>query len=167
MKTVDTCAAEFEAHTPYHYSTYEDDDEVAPSDKPKIILISLACATPVYLNTATAVRNVDRRVVEAARSFGLKKLRLLREVTFPLALPGILTGLRFSMAVSVLALVAAEQINANSGIGAMMLTAQGNLNTQTVFCCVVLYMGIGICFDAIIRIVEVLSLRWRAGVSVR
>ncbi|HEY1223362.1 MAG TPA: ABC transporter permease [Acidimicrobiales bacterium] len=137
------------------------------SDKPKIILISLACATPVYLNTATAVRNVDRRVVEAARSFGLKKLRLLREVTFPLALPGILTGLRFSMAVSVLALVAAEQINANSGIGAMMLTAQGNLNTQTVFCCVVLYMGIGICFDAIIRIVEVLSLRWRAGVSVR
>ena len=30
MKTVDTCAAEFEAHTPYHYSTYEDDDEVRP-----------------------------------------------------------------------------------------------------------------------------------------
>ncbi|MFZ1062673.1 MAG: ABC transporter permease [Acidimicrobiales bacterium] len=136
-------------------------------DKPKIILISLACATPVYLNTANAVRNVDRRVVEAARSFGLKRLRLLKEVTFPLALPGILTGLRFSMAVSVLALVAAEQINANSGIGAMMLTAQGNLNTQTVFCCVVLYMSIGICFDAIIRVVEALSLRWRAGVSVR
>ena len=39
MKTVDTCAAEFEAHTPYHYSTYEDDDEVAPSDRPKIIII--------------------------------------------------------------------------------------------------------------------------------
>jgi carbamoyl-phosphate synthase large subunit len=39
MKTVDTCAAEFEAHTPYHYSTYEDDDEVAPSGRPKIIII--------------------------------------------------------------------------------------------------------------------------------
>ena len=39
MKTVDTCAAEFEAHTPYHYSTYEDDDEVAPSDRPKIIIL--------------------------------------------------------------------------------------------------------------------------------
>jgi carbamoyl-phosphate synthase large subunit len=39
MKTVDTCAAEFEAHTPYHYSTYEDDDEVAGSDRPKIIII--------------------------------------------------------------------------------------------------------------------------------
>ena len=39
MKTVDTCAAEFEAHTPYHYSTYEDDDEVAPSGRPKIIIL--------------------------------------------------------------------------------------------------------------------------------
>jgi carbamoyl-phosphate synthase large subunit len=39
MKTVDTCAAEFEAHTPYHYSTYEDDDEVTAGDRPKIIII--------------------------------------------------------------------------------------------------------------------------------
>jgi carbamoyl-phosphate synthase large subunit len=39
MKTVDTCAAEFEARTPYHYSTYEDDDEVAPSTRPKIIIV--------------------------------------------------------------------------------------------------------------------------------
>jgi carbamoyl-phosphate synthase large subunit len=39
MKTVDTCAAEFEAHTPYHYSTYEDTDEVAPGDRPKVIIL--------------------------------------------------------------------------------------------------------------------------------
>jgi carbamoyl-phosphate synthase large subunit len=39
MKTVDTCAAEFEAHTPYHYSTYEDDDEVTASDRPKIVIV--------------------------------------------------------------------------------------------------------------------------------
>ncbi len=136
-------------------------------EKPKIILIAMACSTPIYLNTATGVRNVDRKVVEAARSFGLGKIRLIRQVTFPLALPNILTGLRFSMAISVLALVAAEQINANSGIGAMMLTAEGNLNSQTVFCCVVLYMAIGVCFDAIVRTIEHFALRWRAGVAVR
>jgi carbamoyl-phosphate synthase large subunit len=38
-KTVDTCAAEFEAYTPYHYSTYEWEDEVRPTDKPKIIIL--------------------------------------------------------------------------------------------------------------------------------
>ncbi len=39
FKTVDTCAAEFEAETPYHYSTYEDTDEVAPSSRPKVIIL--------------------------------------------------------------------------------------------------------------------------------
>ena len=39
FKTVDTCAAEFAAETPYHYSTYEDEDEVRASDKPRVIIL--------------------------------------------------------------------------------------------------------------------------------
>jgi len=39
FKTVDTCAAEFEANTPYHYSTYEDEDEVAPSSRDRVIIL--------------------------------------------------------------------------------------------------------------------------------
>ncbi|HRW37007.1 MAG TPA: carbamoyl-phosphate synthase large subunit, partial [Aquihabitans sp.] len=39
FKTVDTCGAEFEAETPYHYSTYEDTDEVRPSERPKVLIL--------------------------------------------------------------------------------------------------------------------------------
>ena len=39
FKMVDTCAAEFEAHTPYYYSTYEDEDEARDSAKPKIVIL--------------------------------------------------------------------------------------------------------------------------------
>jgi carbamoyl-phosphate synthase large subunit len=39
MKTVDTCGAEFEAHTPYHYATYEDEDEVRPADRPRVVIL--------------------------------------------------------------------------------------------------------------------------------
>ncbi len=39
FKTVDTCGAEFEAETPYHYSTYEDEDEVRPGDRPKVLIL--------------------------------------------------------------------------------------------------------------------------------
>jgi carbamoyl-phosphate synthase large subunit len=39
FKTVDTCGAEFEADTPYHYSTYEDEDEVRPSDRLKVVIL--------------------------------------------------------------------------------------------------------------------------------
>ncbi|HUH07401.1 MAG TPA: carbamoyl-phosphate synthase large subunit, partial [Egibacteraceae bacterium] len=39
FKTVDTCAAEFDAHTPYHYSTYEEETEVRASDRPKVMIL--------------------------------------------------------------------------------------------------------------------------------
>jgi carbamoyl-phosphate synthase large subunit len=39
FKTVDTCAAEFEAHTPYHYSTYEEEDEVVPSSRDRVVIL--------------------------------------------------------------------------------------------------------------------------------
>jgi carbamoyl-phosphate synthase large subunit len=39
FKTVDTCGAEFEAETPYHYSTYEDEDEVRPGQKPRVVIL--------------------------------------------------------------------------------------------------------------------------------
>ncbi|MDG2112938.1 MAG: carbamoyl-phosphate synthase large subunit, partial [Actinomycetota bacterium] len=39
FKTVDTCAAEFDAETPYHYSTYEDEDEVRPGHKPRMLIL--------------------------------------------------------------------------------------------------------------------------------
>ena len=39
FKTVDTCGAEFDATTPYHYSTYEDEDEVRRSDRPKVVIL--------------------------------------------------------------------------------------------------------------------------------
>jgi carbamoyl-phosphate synthase large subunit len=38
-KTVDTCAAEFEAFTPYHYSTYEEETEIIPTNKPKVMIL--------------------------------------------------------------------------------------------------------------------------------
>ena len=39
FKTVDTCGAEFDAETPYHYSTWEDEDEVRPSDRTKVMIL--------------------------------------------------------------------------------------------------------------------------------
>jgi len=39
FKTVDTCGAEFEAYTPYHYSTYEDEDEIAPSGRRRVVIL--------------------------------------------------------------------------------------------------------------------------------
>jgi sulfonate transport system permease protein len=84
-----------------------------------------------------------------------------------MALPGILSGLRFAGSVSVLALVIAEQLNADRGIGALLIAAQGYEQWLTVFCIVVVYMAFGILIDLFFRVVEHLSTPWRVGVALR
>jgi sulfonate transport system permease protein len=134
---------------------------------PKVALISLATTFPMYINTAAAMRNVDRKVVEAARSYGLHGIRLVREVIFPLSLPGLLTGLRFSLGLSVLALVGAETIASNGGIGYLINQAEQFQQTSIVFCGVIIYAALGLSADLLVRVIEKFALPWRAGVSVR
>ena len=50
---MDTCAAEFSSETPYHYSTWEDENEVLPSEKPKVIILG---AGPSGLSTAYGIK---------------------------------------------------------------------------------------------------------------
>jgi sulfonate transport system permease protein len=134
---------------------------------PKVALIALATTFPMYINTAAAMRNVDRKVVEAARSYGLHGIRLVREVIFPLSLPGLLTGLRFSLGLSVLALVGAETIASNGGIGYLINQAEQFQETSIVFCGVIIYAALGLSADLLVRVIEKFALPWRAGVSVR
>jgi sulfonate transport system permease protein len=134
---------------------------------PKILLISFATFYAMYINTSNGVRNVDKKVVESAKSFGVTGNELTRKVIFPLALPQILTGFRLSMIVSVLALVGAEQIAASRGIGFLMIQAQSYSRSYEVFACVIIYAFFGVMADLIVRVIERRALKWRVGVAVR
>jgi sulfonate transport system permease protein len=133
----------------------------------KVGLIALATLFPMYLNTSNGVRNVDRKVVEAARSFGLRGRRLVRQVVIPLAMPSILTGLRFSTGVSVIALVFAETINANKGIGYLVSQASSFQQVPVLVVCIILYALLGIGADLAVRLLERSSMPWRRQMAVR
>jgi sulfonate transport system permease protein len=136
-------------------------------EKPKILLIAAATTFPVYINTYNGVRNVDRRMVEAARSYGLRGPRLIREIMIPLAMPSILTGIRFALGVSILALLAAEQINASNGLGFLLYTAQQYQRVDIIMVVVLIYALLGLTVDLLVRLLERLVMPWRAGVSAR
>jgi sulfonate transport system permease protein len=136
-------------------------------ETPKIVIIALATIFPMYLNTSNGVRNVDKRVVEAADAYGLSRARVVREVVLPLALPQILTGLRFSLGVSVLALIAAEQINAKAGIGYLLNQAESYEQVNVLLVCVIIYCAFGLVGDLIVRGIEHVAMPWRAGVAAR
>ncbi|MGH3638468.1 MAG: ABC transporter permease, partial [Mycobacterium sp.] len=92
-------------------------------EEPKIALITAACIFPNYLNTYAGVRSVDPKIIEAGRVFGLSKWLLVKRIVLPAALPHVLVGFRYAMGVSLLALIAAEQINAGVGLGYLVMNA--------------------------------------------
>ncbi|WP_203030376.1 ABC transporter permease subunit [Frankia nepalensis] len=131
----------------------------------KIVLVSLGVAFPIYLNTYAAIRDVDGRLVEAAGTLGLRRLELVRHVILPGALPGMLVGLRYSLGVAWLALVIAEQVNADKGLGYLMMNAREFLQTDVITVCLIVYSLLGLATDMLVRLLEKGALSWRRGFS--
>jgi sulfonate transport system permease protein len=134
---------------------------------PKLLLIALATAFPIYLNTYSGVRNVDRKTIEAMQTLGLTGPRLIYEAVIPLALPSIFTGLRYSLGVAVLVLIAAEQINASAGLGYLLNNAQIYQQVDVIMICIVIYALLGLLGDLLVRLLERLLVPWRATMAAR
>ena len=81
----------------------------------------------------------------------------------PGARAGFLVGLRLATAVAWLLLVFAEQINASSGIGYLMMRAQTFFQTDVIVVCLVIYAVLGLLSDAGVRALERRLLRWQPG----
>lgn len=130
-------------------------------EAPKIALISLGVAFHLYLNVYAGIRGVDAQLVEAGESLGLSRWGLIRHVVLPGALPGAMTGLRYSLATAWLALVFGEQINADDGLGFLMNQAREFFRTDVIVVCLVVYAILGLIADFIVRTLERLLLQWR------
>lgn len=126
----------------------------------KIFLVALGVAFPIYVNTTLGIRQVDPKLVELGRVQGLGNWELIRRIILPGALPSILTGVRFSLATAWLALVVAETIGAQAGLGFLALDAREFLRTDVIVLTVVIYALIGVGADSLARLLERSLLRW-------
>ncbi|MFE6091261.1 ABC transporter permease [Streptomyces massasporeus] len=131
----------------------------------KIAIIAIVVYIPIYLNTHAALSGIDSRFVELAEVQGLSKLRFIRQVVIPGALPGFFVGLRLGVTGSWLGLVVLEQINATSGLGYMMFQAQNYGQTDVILVGLVVYGVFGLISDSAVRIVERRVLSWRRTLS--
>jgi sulfonate transport system permease protein len=134
-------------------------------ETPKVFLIALGCTFPVYINTFAAIRGVDVKLVEAGQTFGLDRWGLIRRVILPGALPGFLIGLRFALVGSWLIIIVAEEINAQSGIGYLIMQAQTTDRTDIIFLGLAIYAILGLIADLFVRLLERRLLVWRRGFS--
>ena len=126
----------------------------------KIFLVSLGVSFPIYINTMLGIRQVDPNLVELGHVQGLGSWQLIWRIILPGALPSILTGVRYSLATAWLALVVAETIGADSGIGFLAMDAREFLRTDVIVLTIVIYALIGVAADAIARLLERRFLAW-------
>ena len=131
------------------------------SEVPKILLITLAVAVSIYINTFSAIRSVDAGLVEAARSFGAGRTEMIYRIIIPGSLPGFLVGLRLALTASWLALIFAETINAKKGLGRMMTDAREYFQVDVVFVLIGVYAALGLSSILIVRFLEGRLLTWR------
>ncbi|WP_299415635.1 ABC transporter permease [uncultured Sulfitobacter sp.] len=127
----------------------------------KYALIAFGTFTPTVVATYAAVDNVDRTLIRMGQSFGLSWWSIVRKIVLPGAMPGILSGLRISLTIAIILLVAAEMLGAEYGVGAYILEAGSLYDLERLFAGVVILSVLGVVLSWSIGVLERRVLRWR------
>ncbi len=134
-------------------------------DGASIFLIFLGSFFPLLLTAIDAVRSIPAVYLEAGRNFGLPPAEQFRRVLLPAALPRLLGGLRLTLGIAWLVVVAAEMIAVNSGLGFLIVDARNAGNRYDLVVAGMVAIGlIGLGLDLLLRSLErAPSLRWGYG----
>lgn len=119
------------------------------------IIVALVVYFPVAISTMVAVRGVDRRLLEMARSYRVTRRQRIALVEIPAALPGIVGGLRIGITLAVVGAIVAEWTGGEVGLGVLINLARGSLfDIPLLFATLVLIAVVGIALYAIVLLVE-------------
>ena len=129
---------------------------------PKVLLVALGVSFPLYLNTFSAIRQVDPKLFETAQVLGFSFWQRFTTIIVPSAAPQVLVGVRQSLAIAWLTLIVAEQINADRGIGFLINNARDFLRIDIIIFGLIVYALLGIGTDTIVRSLERRALRYRS-----
>jgi NitT/TauT family transport system permease protein len=127
----------------------------------KVATIALGVFFPTAVAAFGAVDNVPKSLIRMAQSFGLPFADIVRKVVLPGALPGILSGFRISASIALILVVAAEMINAQYGIGALVLYSGNLMRTDQLLAGVVVLSVLGLLIAFVLGRLERRLLRWR------
>lgn len=126
----------------------------------KVFVIFWATLFPVLLATIGGVKQVDRKLVEMAQTFGASRLTVFRRVVLPASVPAIFVGLRLSATTALLLLIAAEMIGANKGVGFQVMNAQYNFQIPLMFAAIFLLAGLGLAANLVLVLLQRRLCRW-------
>ncbi|MFM0644615.1 ABC transporter permease [Paraburkholderia bryophila] len=126
-----------------------------------VLIIFAGAFPPCVVNAYRGAKQVDERLLEAARMLGLSNRMIVCEVLLPGALPAVIAGLRVAAGLGWMSLVGAELIVASSGIGYMMVKGQSSIDTATVMSGMIAIGMVGAVIDWLLGRIETFAMRHR------
>jgi NitT/TauT family transport system permease protein len=123
-------------------------------DKPAIFIVSMSAFFPILISTCYAVRGVDPLLIKVAKNFGAKDSQIFRLIILPASLTSILVGMRITLGVCWMIIVAAEMVGMRSGLGYMILDARNFLRTDLVIAGMIVIGLIGLSLDRAMTYLE-------------
>lgn len=111
---------------------------------PTVLITALICFFPLMENTLTGLRQVDAQRLQLFRMLGATRMQTLLQLKLPTALPSILAGLRIAVVLALVGAVVAEFMGASRGLGAVVIAAQGMMDTTLMFAALVLIAAMGL-----------------------
>jgi NitT/TauT family transport system permease protein/putative hydroxymethylpyrimidine transport system permease protein len=127
---------------------------------PKLVVIGLVSFFPIVVTMAAGLAFVDADLIKLMRTFDATRLRTFRLLELPAALPGLLTGARIAVAVSVIGAVFAEWVGSNSGLGYLIEVSIPQLLTARAVAAVVILCLFAIALFGVFTAIERLALPW-------
>jgi NitT/TauT family transport system permease protein len=119
-----------------------------------LLIIFAGAFPPCVINAYRGARFIDERLVEAARTLGAGRIRVVFQVLLPASFPSIVAGLRVAAGMGWQSLVGAELIVASSGIGYLMVQAQSSVKTAIVMAGMAAIGLVGFSLDFALRRAE-------------
>jgi NitT/TauT family transport system permease protein len=134
-----------------------------PGETARIIVVFLISFFPIFVNTTAGLLRVNEDFVYLVRGLNASNWRIFTKIRFPNAMPSLFTGMRISIALSVIGAVVAEFVAANQGLGYLVFSASTNMDTRLVFAAVVVLATLGIILFQLVRLAQAWALPWAAA----
>jgi NitT/TauT family transport system permease protein len=131
---------------------------------PTIVAIAFLFAlTPIYANTLAGIKNVDRDLMTAARSFGARRLDIFLRVALPGSVPVIMAGLRLGVGRALTGVVVAELFGADAGLGYSIAYFAQLLQTTKMMVSIVIVILLGVVLTQALSFIEAKTDAWRVS----
>jgi len=130
-------------------------------DKPAVFLIFMASFFPLVLAIMSAVATIPSIYFRVAQDYHYKGVELLTKVTFPAALPQIITALRVSYGIAWVVIVAAEMVGCQDGLGYGIWEARNGLRLDAAVCYMIIIGLLGMGIDRLLaQLTKLPNVRW-------